>query len=44
MSASTITYSDQMAPRFALGVSNAHAGDRRGTAQGYVTLARRYVR
>jgi hypothetical protein len=44
MSASTITYSDQMAPRFTLRASNTRGVDHAGTAQGYVTLARRYER
>jgi hypothetical protein len=44
MSASTITYSDHMAPRFTLGASNVRGVDAAATAQGHVTLARRYER
>jgi hypothetical protein len=44
MSASTITYSDQMAPRFTLGASKVRGVDTAAAAQGYVTLARRYER
>jgi hypothetical protein len=44
MSASTTTHSHHMAPCFTLGASNARLVDMVATAQGYVTLARRYER
>jgi hypothetical protein len=44
MSASTTTYSDHMVPCFMLGASNPRLVDKAATAQGYVTLARRYER
>ncbi len=44
MSASTITYSDLMAPKFMLGATNARGVDTAAAVQGYVTLARRYER
>ncbi|HTX10343.1 MAG TPA: hypothetical protein VME22_17100 [Solirubrobacteraceae bacterium] len=44
MSASTITYSDHMAPGFMLCATDARGVDTAATAQGYVTLARRYER
>jgi hypothetical protein len=44
MSASTITHSDHMALCFTPGASNPRLVDKVATAQGYVTLARRYER